>query len=745
MRRTKQIFPPHCLWMAVFACVFSVLLLSTSNAFAQAYPGAPGENATLVLTAPEGSEAEGEISGCATDTWTAMVNQAVAQTRRETVFNKRFIVKSDSVLQYSCFDNVIANTVATVDPIFTASDMWEDRSITVLGDDDVNINVYEKDSDAESGYFIDFLSQNTLEESLILVVDSALRNYINGQFNHPYLSGTTPVSGTGQESCVSMSAIWQAAKCVNFSGSTPFPTFAEMAAADFEDPRQFPSGANWECVFPPPPENPPEPEPYPYVDYVPPSYTYTPSDAPLYDPYTPFTPTDSCGVIAFPGAQGFGAGTIGGRGGQVVHVTSLNDSGPGTLREALENVKGPRTIVFDVEGEIKLRNQITIDSPFVTLAGQSAPGDGVVLTGARIQILTNDVIVRGMKIRPGDDPSGDIGRNRDAISIGNGGRNIIIDGNSFTHATDETVGIWGATSNITVSNNIIAEALYDSIHIDEGKTQTAPHSTGLIVGNRPGQPNSQNISIIGNLFASNNSRNPFIKQAYGVEVINNFISNPGLGHQATSLGGGGSPLEIAYFGNYIEDGRDSGNDPRPPINMRGLENNSKVFIGDNFTEGHSVGYHGKTQYLVNQPPFALSGANSVPVSAVKNNVLSGVGARVEGQLDGVDQRIINEVAAGTTRIIDSQNEVGGLSSYNFNGDRVVDTDRDGIPDAFEIAAGWDPQTPNANADSDNDGITDIEEYLNGRQSGVYDLNGRAGCDGNEEEEEEEGGVVEAGP
>ncbi len=744
MRRTKQIFPPHCLWMAMLACVFSVLLLSTSNAFAQAYPGAPGENATLVLTAPEGSEPEGEISGCATDTWTAMVNQAVAQTRRETVFNKRFIVKSDSVLQYSCFDNVIANTVATVDPIFTASDMWEDRSITVLGDDDVNINVYEKDSDAESGYFIDFLSQNTLEESLILVVDSALRNYINGQFNHPYLSGTTPVSGTGQESCVSMSAIWQAAKCVNFSGSTPFPTFAEMAAADFEDPRQFPSGDNWECVFPPPPENPPEPEPYPYVDYVPPSYTYTPSDAPLYDPLAPFTPTDSCGVIAFPGAQGYGAGTVGGRGGQVITVSNLNDSGPGSLREALENVNGPRTIIFNVQGEIKLRDEIKITSPYVTLAGQSAPGAGVVISGARLKIETNDVIVRGMKIRPGDDPGGDDGRNRDAISIGNGGRNVIIDSNSLTWAVDETVGIWGATSNITVSNNLIAEALYNSIHVDEGKTQPAPHSTGLIIGNKEGEPNNQNISVIGNLFASINSRAPLVKKTYSTEIINNYVSNHGLGHQATALGGGNSPLEVALIGNYYEDGRDSGNDPRPPVSLRNLDSGSIVYGSDNRVESnHNTPYHGKTQYLVNNPSFTLSGSTILPAGSVKNNALSSVGARVNGQLDAIDQRIINEVAAGTTRIIDSQREVGGLNSINFTNERNTDSDRDGVPDDFEIAAGWDPNTPDANSDSDNDGIPNIEEWLNGRLSGVYDLNGRAGCDGNEEEEE--GGVVEAGP
>jgi len=249
MRFNKHIPTKSCLLMTGFA-VFTLILFPPSKTDAQAVPGTPGDNAKLVIE-PSGDGitnyfSDGEISGCATDTWTAMVNQAVAQTRRETAFNKRFIVKSDSVLQYSCFSDTIANTVNAIDPIFTASDRWKANPVNILGDEDVLIEIYDRDPETEVGYYIDFLSENTLEESLILVVDSAFKNYINGQFNHNYISGTAPVSGTGLEPCTNMAEIWKAAKCVNFGGTIPFPTFEELAKG--YEPRQFPSGSGWDCT-----------------------------------------------------------------------------------------------------------------------------------------------------------------------------------------------------------------------------------------------------------------------------------------------------------------------------------------------------------------------------------------------------------------------------------------------------------------------------------------------------------------
>lgn len=457
---------------------------------------------------------------------------------------------------------------------------------------------------------------------------------------------------------------------------------------------------------------------------------------PIQDPpETPPTPPANCSVnnaLAFPGAFGFGKNTIGGRGGRIVHVTNLNNSGGGSLRWALEGINEPRIVVFDVEGRINLNEEISVRNPYVTVAGQTAPGDGIVITGGRIHVRTKEVILRGLKIRPGDDPSGDIGRARDSISIGRTGvtgiENVVVDHNSLTWAVDETLSIWGTVNDVTLSNNLIAEALYDSIHVDEGKTETAPHSTGMIIGHKDGEPSSVRITVARNFFASINSRNPYIKAAQDVEFLNNFINNPGLGHQAANLGSDTAPVTISVIGNYWEDGIDSGNDERPAISMRSAMSGSEVHFSDNFVEGHgdasdpvSDKVWGMTQYIVNSIPFSISNTPLMSSSQTKNHVLDNVGARnPAGELDLVDQRIVREVKAGTSRIIDSQQEVGGYSSYDFRGRTVQDSDGDGMPDSYEIAnssKGLNPNRADDKADFDNDGYTNIEEYINGLISG----------------------------
>jgi|GEM_PF-1186591 len=442
--------------------------------------------------------------------------------------------------------------------------------------------------------------------------------------------------------------------------------------------------------------------------------------------YTAFNGKTTCSAkqaLSFPGAVGFGKATKGGRGGRVVHVTNTNNDGQGSLRWALEDVKEPRIVVFDVEGRIKLKKEIAVKSPYVTIAGQTAPGDGIVISGARIHIRTKEVIIRGLKSRPGDESGGDQGKNRDAVSIGGNGikgvEKIVIDHNSFTWAVDETLTIWGTTKNITLSNNIIAEALYDSIHIDEGSAagragRTAPHSTGLLIGHKVGEADSSQITITSNLLASNEWRNPYFKGVKNVEFVNNYINNAGSGHQFAQIGGDSGPVVAHFISNYFEDGRDSGNDSREAIDMRNPVED-KV--------------HGKLQYVTKSKVFSSS-TSIMKSSKVRAHVLNNVGARnPTGGLDDVDQRIVREVKAGTSRIIDSQNEVGGYSSYNFRNRKVKDSDGDGMPDSFEIAnksRGLNPNRNDANGDYDGDGYTNIEEYINGLIDG-FDLNG---CGGN---------------
>ena len=170
-------------------------------------------------------------------------------------------------------------------------------------------------------------------------------------------------------------------------------------------------------------------------------------------------------MLAFKGAKGFGAQAQGGRGGEVVKVTNLNDSGEGSLRWALEDLDQKRIVVFDVGGQIDLKDQIEINGN-VTLAGQTAPG-GVTVTGGRLRVVDSDVIIRGMHVRPGDEAGGDDPGNRDGIAVGKRGQtvdNVMIDSNSISWSVDELASTWGAPSNVTFSNNIMAEALQNSIN-----------------------------------------------------------------------------------------------------------------------------------------------------------------------------------------------------------------------------------------------------------------------------------------
>ena len=446
-------------------------------------------------------------------------------------------------------------------------------------------------------------------------------------------------------------------------------------------------------------------------------------------------PFSSMALPAFPGAEGWGRDTVGGRGGRVLHVTSLADSGPGTLRWALEDQSGPRIVVFSREGHIRLSTQIRIRNPFVTLAGQSAPGQGIVVSGARINIETSEVIIRGMKLRVGDRPGGDTPSNRDNISVGRINvpvRRVIVDSNSLTWSVDESACIWGDVRDITFSNNIIAESLRDSIHIDEGASLPRAHSMGFLIGHRADSPKPRRVSIIKNLFASNQFRNAAMNGVDIIEFINNFIFNYGAGHQGAQIG---QVSTIAFIGNYYRDGLDTGSGGgNPPVDMRNTVDGSRVFLRDNFATNHresarqpeSAIAHGRLHLITNSLNFVSNRVRILSSTHVPASVLRNAGPRrLNGFLDPVDTRILAQVEQGTSRIIDRTNQVGGYGVYQFTGEREVDTDGDGMPDWWEIRNarfGFDYLRADGHLDYDNDGYTNVEEYLNGRISG-YRLNG----------------------
>ena len=397
------------------------------------------------------------------------------------------------------------------------------------------------------------------------------------------------------------------------------------------------------------------------------------------------------GLLAFPGAQGFGRHADGGRGGEVVKVTTLKDSGQGSLRWALEELDGPRIVVFEVGGTIALKDQIQINGD-VTVAGQTAPG-GITITGGRLRVVDGDVIIRGLEVRPGDGP-GQKASDRDGISVGKRGEtveDVMIDGNSITWAVDETASTWGAPSKVTFSNNIFAQALNDSIH------PKGNHSMGMLIGD-----GSSEVSVVGNLFAHNMNRNAVIKDdAKSIEFVNNLIYNWGPNalnlHESTTA---------HIIGNVYQAGRDSAG--RAPIRLLEPEKGAGYYLHDNVgaVSGPAMGK------ISDRPVFASSGVEAMPSSKVAGHVLVNAGARGPSGLDPIDARIVESVKDRDGRIIDSPGDVGG-----YGRDRTVprlpDRDGDGIPDAYEVKIGSNPRRSDAQADADGDGYANIEDYING--------------------------------
>lgn len=439
------------------------------------------------------------------------------------------------------------------------------------------------------------------------------------------------------------------------------------------------------------------------------------------------------GVRAFPGAQGYGAGARGGRGGAVVHVTNLDDAGEGSLRHALETLSGPRVVVFDVGGTITLRSQILIEHGAVTIAGQTAPGAGVVIEGARIRVKASEVIIRGLRLRPGDGATGQPPGDRDALMIGTTDhvvRNVVVDRNSFGWAIDENVSINGRVEELSFTNNIVAEALSRSRH------PKGEHSKGLLVSNWEGAADdAKRITIARNLFSGNMARNPEVRAGQDVEIVNNLIYNYGAGHVATGIGGGDDGAlvtRVAVIGNFYVPGPSTvgvGN----PIRLDRMAAGSTVAVIDNILTARPVDAAGDQAqtglwltdvkgplHPVLYTRTAGGAAEVLDSTRVKATVLAGAGAVNRSGRDAVDRRILAEVAAGTGRIIDRTSEVGHIPGPGAAVSGPADGDRDGMPDWFEDRYGLDKRVPDDRGDADRDGFTNIEEYVNGIVTG-FDL------------------------
>ena len=437
------------------------------------------------------------------------------------------------------------------------------------------------------------------------------------------------------------------------------------------------------------------------------------------EPKTPPNPSvqralePQVGLPVYPGAEGFGTRTPAGRGGKIIEVTSLGDNGPGTLREALED-PAARIIIFRLSGTIELEDSLYISHPFVTVAGQTAPGGGICIKNAGITITTHDVLIQHIRVRPGN--QGDITpEDNDAISIlgqhGNveGAYNVVIDHVSTSWSEDETISTWYGAHDITISWSIISEALNRSRH------QKETHSAGLMIGD-----SSYNVSIHHNLLAHNDFRNPLIIGGGTHDVVNNIIYDWGV--LAAEIVDEDSNSFLNFVGNYFIPGPSTQRElyemivstekgiPRVYVAGNLGPHRTDPGLADWMIVGHGYGSDSASEIYRSPAPFLVPEVTTFDAGEAFVRVLENTGALLPRR-DSVDQRLVTEVRNGSGRIIDSPEQVGGYPDLD-DGTPPPDSDHDGMPDDWEAHWGLDPYNPaDGNGDLDGDGYTNVEEYL----------------------------------
>lgn len=424
--------------------------------------------------------------------------------------------------------------------------------------------------------------------------------------------------------------------------------------------------------------------------------------------------------LAFPGAEGNGRYVKGGRGGKVYEVTNLNDSGEGSLRAAI-NANGPRTVIFRVSGTIQLKSDLKIKTSNITIAGQTAPGDGICIRDHQVVVEANEVIIRYLRFRLGDET----GVDTDAI-WGRYRKNIIIDHCSASWSVDEVMSFYGNDS-MTVQWCLVGESLYMSNH------PKGEHGYGGIWGGR-------NVTFHHNLIAHNSSRNPRFSggettPCENVDFRNNVIYNWGFN---SAYGGEGGKINMVA--NYYKAGPATKTSVRNRI-VEPSDGKGKWYIEENFVDGYPAitknNWAGGVQgsYAAEKTSRAYTPFPYVPISIQTAEeayelVLTNTGANFPTR-DAVDQRIINDVRTGTATydgyyyefkqgfsdtsvvrgIIDSQKDVGGWPEL-LSLPAPVDTDHDGMPDDWENLHGLNPTDDTDRNILHSNGYTMLENYLN---------------------------------
>lgn len=413
---------------------------------------------------------------------------------------------------------------------------------------------------------------------------------------------------------------------------------------------------------------------------------------------------------AFPGAEGFGKYTIGGRGGKVIEVTNLNDSGPGSFRAACM-AEGPRTVVFRVSGTIPLESELKIKNPYLTIAGQTASGDGICIKNYQVNFDTQHMIIRYLRFRPGDE------KGKEQDGFGGNGDHIIIDHCSVSWGMDETLSI-NKASNLTVQWCLVSESLTKSLH------HKGAHGYGGLWGGPGG-------SFHHNILAHHTSRNP---RASGnaesglLDYRNNVVYNWGFNSAY-----GGELWPRNWINNYYKYGPATSENVRRRIFLQ-KDPRGKMYAAGNFVWGFPAisadnwkggidfapdGEATEATLRVDQP-YVAAPVKIQSAEAAHELVLAQAGCSLSR--DSVDRRIIEEIRTGTAKfgetyggggkgIIDSQKAVGGWPELRSQ-PAPADTDHDGMPDEWEKKNGLNLNNISDGAvDTNGDGYTNVEEYL----------------------------------
>ncbi len=475
-------------------------------------------------------------------------------------------------------------------------------------------------------------------------------------------------------------------------------------------------------------------------------------------PYVPWAarPVDlpQADIPAFPGAEGGGKFSFGGRGGRVIVVTNTNDDGPGSLRWACEQ-GGARIVVFNVSGIIRIKTPIIIRAPYITIQGQTAPGDGVCVAGESFWLNTHDVIIRYMRFRRGETW---VGRRDDAIG-GNPVGNIMIDHVSASWGLDENMSMYRhmyndstpnlkaeaklGTVNITIQNSIFSESL-----------DTWNHAFGSTLG-------GENCAFVRNLWADNAGRNPSI----GWNGIFNFANNVVFNWVHRSTDGGDYTAMYNIINNYYKPGPATP-DQSKPIAHRILKPESgrsklgyavygRAYVNGNIVEGNERvtkdNWDGGVQ-VEEQPdagkykdkmkwnkPLPMPEFTIIPALQAKEFVLANAGATLPVR-DAVDKRIVEQVRTGKITVSDKVvppatqfkhrrmspdsykigiiTDISQVDGYpDYKGTPYKDSDNDGMPDVYETKSGLNPNDATDAAKITKSGYSNIEVYL----SSVVDI------------------------